>query len=280
MTIDMEIQPLDAVLGARVTGLDLAQALDTATFARIQAAFDTYHVLSFPDQDLSASALVGFSQRFGELEPHLLTEFHHPEHPAVLMLSTVVEEGKPLGFATPPDPMFHSDLSYRPRPTLATILHALEVPADGGGDTRFADTTEAYDALSDEMKVRLVGLRAVHNYAYRYGERLTPEQLAKTEDVVHPVVRMHARSGRKSLFINPSFTGRIEGMAEGESRALLDELFAHCLQPRFTMDYAWAKGDLVMWDNAATMHSATALPVGARRTLMRTTVVGEVPVGP
>ena len=275
----IDIQPLHAILGARITGVDLAGALSEVHFAQIQTAFDTHHVLSFPDQDLSAGALLAFSHRFGDLEPHLLTQFHHAEHPEVLMLSTVVEDGKPLGFATPPDPMFHSDLSYRPRPTMATILHALEVPAEGGGDTRFADTTAAYDALSDEMKTRLVGLRAVHNYAYRYGERLTEEQLAKTEDVSHPVVRKHARSGRLSLFINPSFTGRIEGMEPKASRALLDELFAHCLQPRFTMDYRWSKGDLVMWDNAATMHSATALPVGARRTLMRTTVVGEVPLG-
>lgn len=278
--MSLDVRPLDAVLGARITGLDLARPLDDATFAQVQRAFDRHHVLSFPEQDLSATALVAFSRRFGELEPHLLTEFHHPDHPEVLMLSTVVEDGKPLGFATPPDPMFHSDLSYRPRPTMATILHALEVPAEGGGDTRFADTEAAYDALSDAMKDRLAGLRAVHNYAYRYGDRLTEEQLARTEDVVHPVVRRHARSGRKSLFINPSFTGRIEGMEPEASRALLDDLFAHCLQDRFTMSYVWSEGDLVMWDNASTMHSATPLPEGARRTLMRTTVVGEVPVGP
>lgn len=275
----MSIHPIQAGLGARIEGVDIAAGLADGDFERIRQSFLRDHVLSIPGQQLSAGDLVGFSRRFGELEPHLLTQFHHPDQPEVLMLSTVIEDGKPLGFATPPDPMFHSDLSYRPRPTRATILFALELPEEGG-DTLFCDTVAAYEALPDSTQAEIDGLRAVHNYAYRYGDRLRPEELARTEEVIHPVVRTIPETGQRAIFVNPSFTGRIEGLPEAASRDLLDRLFAHCLEPRFGLRYRWQAGDLVLWDNAATMHSATALPEGARRTLMRTTVVGEVPSAP
>jgi taurine dioxygenase len=272
----MRIHPIQAGLGARIEGIDIASGLAEDDFEGIRQAFVRDHVVSIPGQRLGADDLVRFSRRFGDLEPHLLTQFHHPDQPEVLMLSTVVEDGRPLGFATPPDPMFHSDLSYRPRPTRATILYALEVP-EQGGDTLFCDTVAAYEALPESIRTAIAGLHAVHNYAYRYGERLSPDELARTEDVVHPVVRTIPETGRRAIFVNPSFTGRIEGLPEPASRKLLDQLFAHCLEPRFGLCYRWHAGDLVMWDNAATMHSATALPAGARRTLMRTTVVGEAP---
>ena len=274
----LDIRPIRAGLGARIEGLDLGSPVDAATHEAIRAALFEHHVLVIPGQDLSPAALVAFSRGFGELEPHLLEQFHHPEHPEILMLSTVVEDGRPLGFATPPDPAFHSDLSYRPLPSRVTLLYALEVPTDGSGDTRFIDTVAAYEALPAEIQRSIGHLRAVHNYAYRYGDRLTPEQLARTEDVVHPVVRRIPETGQRSLFVNPSFTGRIEDLPERASQNLLSQLFEHCEQERFGLTYAWTAGDLVFWDNAATMHAATALPEGARRTLMRTTVIGEVPI--
>ncbi|MCB0217375.1 MAG: TauD/TfdA family dioxygenase [Caldilineae bacterium] len=272
------ISPIRAGLGARIEGLDLSAPLDETTFEAIRRAFFEHHILAIPGQDISAADLVRFSKRFGELEPHLLDQFHHPDFPEILMLSTVVEDGRPLGFATPPDPAFHSDLSYRPLPSRVTLLYALEVPTDGSGDTRFIDTVAAYEALPAEIQRSIGHLRAVHNYAYRYGDRLTPEQLARTEDVVHPVVRRIPETGQRSLFVNPSFTGRIEDLPERASQNLLSQLFEHCEQERFGLTYAWTAGDLVFWDNAATMHAATALPEGARRTLMRTTVIGEVPI--
>jgi taurine dioxygenase len=172
-------------------------------------------------------------------------------------------------------------------PSRCSLLYAVEVPMQDGqprGDTVFASTAAAYDALSPEMKARLQGLRAVHSYAYRYYKltdagkerpRLSEEQTARTPDVVHPVVATHPRTGRKCLFVNEGFTTKIVGMAEDESRRLLDELFAHVRKPQFLYRHKWAVGDLLMWDNVSTQHFAVAdykLPL--RRRMQRTTVTG------
>jgi len=274
----LQVQPLGGALGARVTGADIAGGLGDADFRVIRQALLDHHVVAVPDQRLSAADLVAFSRRFGDLEPHLLGAYHHPELPEVLMLSNATgADGKPKGIATPPDPEYHSDLSYRPRPTWVTLLFALQVP-DAGGDTLFADMVKAYETLPEDLKTRLDGLQAAHNYAYRYPERLTAEQRAATPDVAHPVVRTHPESGKRALFINPSFTGPILGLPGAESDRLKRRVYDHCLQDRFLLRYRWRNGDLVMWDNAAVIHSATEAPSDQERTLMRTTVVGGVPV--
>lgn len=271
------IVPLDAPFGARVLGADLSAPDDDGSFGQIHQALLDHHVVVIPDQKLSAGQLVAFSERFGVLEPHLLEQFHHPDHPAVLILSNWTHpDGRPVGASNPPDPIYHSDLSYRPQPTFVTLLYALEVPEEGG-DTLFIDMVQAYEMLPDDLKARLAGLSAAHNYAYRYPERLTAEQRAALVDVEHPVIRTHPDSGRKAIFINPSFTGPIADLPQAEGEALKQQIYEHCLQPRFELRHRWRKGDLVMWDNAAVIHSATPAPENRERTMLRTTVVGSVP---
>ncbi len=273
----ISIVPLDGPFGARVHGVDLSAPLDEASFGVIRRALLDHHVVAIPEQRLSAGQLAGFSRRFGELEPHLLEQFHHPDDPAVLVLSNWKgTDGRALGAANPPDPIYHSDLSYRPRPTFVTLLYALTVP-DEGGDTLFIDMVEAFASLPGDIKARLSGLSAAHNYAYRYPERLTAEQRAALVDVVHPVIRTHPDSGRRAIFINPSFTGPIVGLPEAEGEALKAQVYAHCLQPHRELRYRWRAGDLLMWDNAAVIHSATPAPEDRERTMLRTTVVGSVP---
>ena len=160
------------------------------------------------------------------------------------------------------------------------------VPPEGG-DTLFADMYAAYDALDDDMKDRIEGVRAVHGYAARFsqmgegGKRptLSAEQLAEVPEVAHPVVRINRETGRKALFVNESFTLGIEGMPMVESRTLVDTLNAHAMQPDFVCDHRWRVGDLVFWDNRAVMHCATAYDTSYRRRMHRTTIQGDMPIG-
>ena len=284
--MSMQFEPLGETFAARIEGVDFSKAVDDDTWTELRTAWLDRHVLSFPDQHLNEPQLLEFSRHLGPLERHVLSEYHHPQFPEILMLSTVVEAGKPRGLADAGS-YWHSDVSYKARPSRASALYALEVPEEGG-DTLFCDTAAAYDALSDEMKERLEGLKAVHSYDYRiqiqvekFGIRkpLTEEQKRETPDVVHPVVRTQPETGRKAIFVNPGFTKAILGLPEDEGEALKQELFEHCLQERFRIRYKWRKGDLLTWDNAVTMHCATVteLPPGSRRTMWRTVIGGDEP---
>jgi taurine dioxygenase len=204
------------------------------------------------------------------------------------MLSTVVEAGQPKGLADAGS-YWHSDVSYKAQPSRGSALYAIEVPAEGG-DTLFCDMVAAYEALDEATRARIDGLTAIHSYEYRtnlqvskLGVRkpLSEEQKRQTPDVEHPVVRIQPETGRKSLFVNPGFTTRIIGLSDAESDDLLNRLFDHCQQDRFQLRYRWSKGDLLTWDNAVTMHCATVteLPAGTRRTMWRTVIGGDRPLG-
>ncbi len=283
----MRIEQLGETFLARVHDVDLSEPLDEAAYAEIDDAWFKYRVLSFPSQDLTEPQLLKFSRHFGPLEKHVLKDYHHNNYPEILMISTVVEDGKPLGLADAGS-YWHSDISYKAKPSRATTLYGIEIP-DGGGDTLFCDLAAAYDELSDEMKTRLDGLTAAHNYHHRtrlqvdnrgIRSELTDDEKAETPEVYHPVIRTQPETGQKAIFVNPGFTVRIMEMAEDESAALLQELYDHCLQERYCFSYRWHKGDLVAWDNAVTMHCATVLdmPAGTRRTMWRTIISGDRPV--
>jgi len=275
-------------LGAEISGVDLTQPLDDATFAEIERAFHDESVVVFRGQPITEEQHIAFSRRFGNLEVHVSgARYLHPRHPEIRINSNIIENGKPIG-ATDAGQYWHTDLSYMGAPSKCSLLYAVEVPVRDGkplGDTQFSSVTAAYDALSPAMKKRLEGLRAVHSYSHRYykltdaGKQrppLTEEQKARTPDVEHPVVLTHPRTGRKCLFVNEGFTTHIVGMPEAESRALLAELFTHVRQPEFMYAHKWSVGDLLMWDNLSTQHFAVAdyaLPL--RRKMQRTTVTGS-----
>jgi taurine dioxygenase len=282
----LSIEATGGTFVARIEGIDLSAAVGDETWGELKQAWLDHRIIHLPDQHLDEAQLLAFSRNLGPLEPHVLSDYHHPVHPEILMLSTVVEAGAPKGLADAGS-YWHSDVSYKAEPSRASALYGIEIP-EHGGDTLFCDTQAAYDALPTATKSRIADLTAVHSYEYRTNiqvnelgirKPLTAEQKRQTPDVVHPVVRTQPETGRKAIFVNPGFTVRILGLTEADSRALLDELFAHCLQDRFRYDHAWRVGDLVAWDNAVTMHSATVreLPVGARRTMWRTVISGDVP---
>ncbi len=282
--MDLSILPVQGRFVARVTGVDLSQPLGDDCFARIRDAFFEHSVLVFSDQQLSNEQHIAISRRFGELEIHTAKHWLLAEFPEILVLSNRGEKGtKPIvnGGA-----YWHSDMTYKAKPPLGSLLYALQVPPEGG-DTLFADMYAAYESLDNGTKASIEGLGAIHRYGDRFSMMaiedadrppLTPEQLAAVPDVVHPVVRTHPQSGRKALFVNEGFTVGIAGMPESEGKALLQELFQHSVQPSGIYAHRWRARDLVMWDNRCTMHRATEYDPRYTRAMHRTTVEGDQPV--
>ena len=272
-------------LGVEVVGLDLAQPLSPDDFARLHQAHLDHSVVVYRNQRITPAEHIAFSRRFGPLQRHVLRNFQLGDHDEILVVSNIIEGGQPTGLGDA-GRYWHSDLSYKERPALGSLLHAQELP-DVGGDTLFADQHAAYDALPYALKQQLVGLLAEHSYLHKYEElraqnafrpKLTDAQVAEVQPAVHPVVRTHPETGRKGLFVSEHFTTRILGLPAARSDALLAELFAHSTQPQFVYRHHWQPHDLLFWDNRAVLHLATHVPPGQRRKLYRTTIEGDVPV--
>jgi taurine dioxygenase len=278
--------PSDAALGAEIVA-DLAQDIDDATFGEIERAFHDNIVVVFRNQHLSNERQVAFSRRFGELEVHIVKKYLLPYHPEILLVSNIRNDaGEHIGLA---DAGFtwHSDVSYRKRPSRCSLLYAIEVPENDGetlGNTIFTNTIMAYDALPDRMKTWLIGRNAIHRYSERMRvansprPKLTAAQLAETPDVAHPIVRTHPFTGRKSLYLTKGECIRIEGVPDDEGRAIIADLHDHCIKPAFQYRHKWQTGDLLMWDNATAMHLAICdYELPRQRLMHRTTVVGSIP---
>jgi taurine dioxygenase len=275
-----------AACGAEVA-CDLAQDIDEATFREIERAFHDNIVVVFRRQNLSNERHIEFSRRFGELEIHIVRKYVLPDFPEILLISNIRDDrGEHIGLA---DAGFtwHSDTSYRRRPSRCSLLYAKEVPQCQGrplGDTVFANAIAAYEALPERMKERLAGRKAIHRYSARRRvadsprPKLTQAQLDETPDIAHPIVRTHPYTGRKSLYVTAGECIGIEGMPDDEALDLIAELDTHCVRPEFLYRHKWQVGDLLMWDNTSSMHLAIcdyALP--ERRLMHRTTVIGTVP---
>jgi taurine dioxygenase len=286
---DIQIIPQDAVIGAEVRGVDLSKPIDPYTFAKIEAAYDRHTVLIFRDQKLTPEQHIAFARKFGPLEIHVLKKYLLAGHPEILLISNVLkDDGDFLGL---PDAgqTWHTDTSYRERPSRGSILYALEIPhddkGDAIGDTLFAGTAPAYDALPEAMKQKLAGKKAIHSYGQRkrppgsQRNKTFKKEIDAVPDVSHPVVRTHHNTGRKALYVFEGECVGIEGMPEDEARTLISELTEHCIQPKFTYRHKWRVGDVVMWDNAAALHLAIAdYKLPQRRLLHRVTIEGGVPV--
>src|SRR6202040_3450441 len=275
-----------AACGAEI-GFDLAQDIDDPTFREIERIFHDNIVVVFRGQQVTNERHIEFSSRFGELEVHIVKKYLLAGFPQILLISNVRNEaGEHIGLA---DAGFtwHTDTSYRRRPSRCSLLYAKEVPCRDGeslGDTVFANTIAAYEALPKSMKQRIDGLKAIHRYSARrrVGDSPRPkppaQQLAETPDIARPIVRTHPYTGCKSLYVTAGECAGIKGMPEDEAVDLIAELDAHCVRPEFFYLPKWQVGDLLMWDNAPSTHLAIcdyALP--QRRLMHRTTVIGTVP---
>ena len=278
------IRAFDGPLGAEIHGLDLNQPVSDARIAEIRAALVKHSVVVFRDQHITPQQHVAFSRRFGPLQVHVLNRFHLQHHPEILIVSNVLEHGKPIGLVDA-GADWHSDLSYMPKPSLGSLLHSQELPAEQG-DTLYANMFNAYDTLPADVKRTLEGRRAVHSYVYRYKRLqklspwrvdLTQQQIDEVPEVEHPVIRTHPESGRKALFVSEGFTSHIIGLPRDESDALLKFLHEHSIRPENIYTHKWQAHDMVFWDNRSTIHYAAITPQHLRRTLYRTTVEGDIP---
>jgi taurine dioxygenase len=281
---DFHVTPFDAPLGAEVVGLNLSRPISDADFARIHQAHLDHHVLVFRDQQITPAEQVAFSRRFGPLQIHVLRQFQLPSDPEVLIISNIKEHGQPIGLGDA-GYYWHSDLSYKPIPSLGSMLHAQELPEEGG-DTLFANQHTAWEALPLELKNKVRHLSAEHSYLAKYAElqrlnpwrpNLTQAQIDEVLPAVQPVVRTHPETGRLALFVSEHFTTRILGVSDAESRALLDALFDHSTRPEHIYRHQYRPGDLVFWDNRSLMHLAAGCPDHLRRKLYRTTIEGDLP---
>jgi taurine dioxygenase len=284
MAQTFEIRPLPGPLGAEVIGLDLSQPLDDENFASIHQAHLQHHVLVFREQRIQPEHQIAISKRFGPLQIHVLKDFQLPGYPEVLIVSNVKENGKPIGLGDA-GIFWHSDLSYVPTPSLGSMLHAQELPSEGG-DTLFANQHTAWETLPDDLKEQVADLQAEHSYLCQYEAlrakspwrpKLTQEQVDAVPPVVHPVVRTHPETGRKTLFVSEHFTTRIVGLSPEASDALLQRLFAHSTAADLVYRHQWRPHDMVFWDNRSVTHLAAGTPDELRRKLYRTTIEGDTP---
>ena len=242
-----------------------------------------YRVLVVRDQVLSHEDHIRVSRLFGEPEVHVQDQYTVPGFAQIVTISNIHRNGVPIGlYDGDNEQEWHTDLSFRPQMSSVSLLYSVVAP-EVGGQTRFADTTAAYDDLPDELAVRVDGREAVHSLVHLFEQQaadnpakvpLTEVQRARVPDVVHPLVRLHPRTGRRSLLLGDMIIRNVVGLGQAESAVLLDQLHAHATAERYVYSHRWAVGDLVIWDNRATMHTASPCDHSRhQRLLYRTTVM-------
>lgn len=275
----LSIRPSDSALGADVIGLDLSKPLPDGVLDTLRTEFIEHKVLCFRDQHFSEQDMMAFSRLWGSLGEHIRPGSTHKRHHDINVISNAGPDGLPNGRHTDESAKrWHTDRSFMVKPALATFLYAVAVPRVGA-DTLFADTAAAYDALPEAMKARIAGLKAVHSIeeSRRRGgyDEATEDERRKAPPVLHPLVKVHPESGRRTLYCG-AHAVKVVGLPEEESDALLDELVRHATEPRFVYAHKWRRGDLVMWDNRSTLHAASDFDGRELRTLWRT-IVSDAP---
>lgn len=275
----LAFNPLTPGFGLETNDVDLSQPVDPPLFAEIEQAFYRGQVLVLRGQRLQPKQFLDFARRIGRPEPHVIDQFHHPEHAEILILSNLKKDGEPVGLADA-GTYWHTDYSYLAEPAKATMLYSIQVP-EVGGDTLFANMRAAYDDLSDAMKHRIDGMTTLNIYGNRddldeqsrtAASMLNKDQWAKLDVVQHPLVRPHPATGQKALYAVSGTSIGIVGFPQDEAIALLNELKMHATQPKYQLRLKYGVGDVVMWDNPSLLHAATLTDPKFPRTLHRITV--------
>ena len=276
------VRPLTPKLGAEISGVSLAGDVPDEVFRAIYQAFLRYQVLLFPSQDVPPGRQVALARHFGEVQIHVMNQYHADGYPELYRLSNLDENGKPNGKHPDKGTLeWHTDGSWQCVTGHATIIYG-EVMPETGGETHFCDMYGADERLSDAWKARIAGLRAVNNLDFsrtrRHGEDLmTEEQKRAKPPVDQPIVRTHPETGRKCLYLG-DHAEYIVGMPYDEGRDIIEQLNAMAPHPDLTYEHRWKAGELIVWDNRCLMHRATGYdPATQGRVIRRCTVLGEVP---
>jgi alpha-ketoglutarate-dependent taurine dioxygenase len=278
-----EVKPLHPRFGCEIIGLPLADAVAPEMFAHVYEAFLDYQMILFRGVDLPPATQVAFARRFGEVQVHVMNQYHgYTDHPEIYKLTNMDEQGRPNGKHPDKGTLhWHTDGSWRTTRGLATMMYSEIVPG-AGGQTEFADMYGAYEQLPAEWKERIAGLNAIHNLDFsrtrRHGhEPMTDKQKAEVPPVPHPIVRIHPETGRKAIFLG-DHAESIEGMDYAEGRALIEELNAIIAPPELVYAHAWSPGECMVWDNRCLLHRATPFDTAKEiRVMRRCTTLGETP---
>lgn len=272
------LTPLSPTIGAEVGGVHLGDPVDDELHAELRRALLEWKVLFFRDQDITRPQQRAFAELWGGLERHPFYKYVHPgndEADVVTLAKDAMSGGA--------ENEWHADVTWHAEPSWGAVLRAVEVPPVGG-DTLWADAAAAHDALPEELRARIAGLTAVHDWQHTFGLAMTDdvrEQLAEQFPAQeHPVVRVHPETGRRTLFVNAIFTRRIVGLPEAESDALLLRLQQAITRPEHQCRFRWTPGAVAFWDNRATQHYAASDYWPQRRVMDRISIAGDRPVGP
>ncbi len=277
------VTPLSPACGAEISGLDLSQELDPATVQQIEDAFHEHVVLLFRDLDITGDDQRRFAGYFGKLgerkrSPNGSTPGGGYDSP-FMYVTNIVEDGKPIGAFGDGEMWFHHDTSYYENPHKATLLYSMELPSEGG-NTCFSNMYKAYDRLPDALKQKLQGRKVLQIHDYKRRERIDIYNIDISGMLQReqPIIVTHPRTGRKALYISRLMSARIGGLEPAESEDILEELFDRSEDPEIVLEHEWKLGDLVMWDNYASIHMRKDFPREQRRLMRRLTVSGYGPL--
>lgn len=267
----MRIRQIAGALGAELLDIDLSKPLSASRIAAIRQALLDHCVIFFRGQTITPARQIAFARAFGEIVDYPMIK-PLPDHPEIIPV--IKEAHETVNFGG----LWHTDTAYLAEPPLGSILLAKEVPPFGG-DTLFASGYLAYETLSEGLKAALAPLKAVNrsggaNVAKTRGAGAKADE----KSAVHPVIRTHPETGRKSLYVNLAHTSRFEGMTEAESAPILGYLFQHQIRPEFTCRFQWKAGSMAFWDNRCTLHNPVNDYHGHRRVMHRITIAGDAPV--
>ena len=275
----MDIKPIDGSFAREVVGVNLWNGLSASQLDEIRSAWRESGILVFRRQSLSEQEIVEVSAIFGKPQVVHRTDWISAEHPEVILVSNMKDQdNKQIGMPGSNDVEWHTDQSYVANPSTGAMLYSVEIPNDGGGSTWWTNMRVGYEALSPELKAAVEGKRAVLTYLKRLAgydaqaAKVTDEMLQKTPPVAQPMVYSHPVNGRKSLFLDPSTTIGVEGMSDEEGLDLVDRLVKASTQPHQVYKHRWHVGDVILWDNALTMHRRDEYESLQRRFLKRTTI--------
>ena len=285
MAMTLSIRKLNGSLGAEIRGVNLSTPLNPDTKSKIEAAWKSFGVLVFRNQNISDAEHVVFSRQFGELEVLPETDRTDAAIPEIFILSNVDSSGKILPAESEAvifnslTWFWHTDSCYRKIPSKGAILHGIEVVKDDGGETRFANLRQALEEMPSSLRGRIEGLEGQHSWSWMRSSRslppMTPEEEAQVPPVQHKLIRTHG-DGSQSLYISPIYMRQIVGWGEEETRSLVEELTEWATQDRFVYEHSWLQHDVVMWDNTWTMHMVLPYDATSQRRIMHRTAITGV----